>query len=72
MIPGTEAVLLDDMPDHVVSNVLMLLPGEALATLAVQNRQLRRFTATQSLWRNCCCCRQDLSHSAPDTAFDTN
>ena len=61
MTSGHEAVLLGDLPEHVVSKVFMLLPGEALATLAVQNRQLRRFMATQSLWRNCCCCRQDLS-----------
>ena len=68
MTSGIEAVLLDDLPDHVLSKVFMLLPGEALATLAVQNKQLRRFMATQALWRNCCCCRQDNS---PDTALDT-
>ena len=65
MTSGITAILLDDLPEHVVSSIFKLLPGEALATLCMQNRQLRRFMANQSLWRNCCCCRQDLT-----TPFD--
>lgn len=32
-------------------------PCDPWATLAVQNKQLQRFMATQHLWRSGCCCR---------------